>query len=214
MHFLLSRIVAHGLGFQTCGGIEHLLSSWRNWNIGLHKVSTFLCIYIYMFVWRRYYYVSVYKSQNLIWFTFFEATKTKSCGFYVEVDRSVFKDNDKQPCQIWTRKFTKTKEKKTLNNNTRSTSTSTPDCISSHMTSIFESDDKSDSESPLPECNGDFMERQCDDEGIPIVFIHGLGAGGATFFLNVHGLSEHLTVYIIDLPGTDDFNKGYRFFQE
>ena len=36
---------------------------------------------------------------------------------------------------------------------------------------------------------------------IPLVLIHGMAAGGAFFTLNVDGLSQFSTVYVIDLPG-------------
>ena len=35
----------------------------------------------------------------------------------------------------------------------------------------------------------------------PLVLIHGMGAGGAFFSLNVDGLAKFSTVYLIDLPG-------------
>lgn len=42
-------------------------------------------------------------------------------------------------------------------------------------------------------------ERSSKD--IPLVLIHGMAAGGAFFTLNVEGLSQFSTVYVIDLPG-------------
>ena len=52
----------------------------------------------------------------------------------------------------------------------------------------------------------------CDDQSntndTPLVLIHGMGAGGAFFSLNVDGLTKFSTVYVIDLPG----NTNYPFF--
>ena len=47
--------------------------------------------------------------------------------------------------------------------------------------------------------------KNCDKQGntddTPLVLIHGMGAGGAFFLLNVDGLAKFSTVYLIDLPG-------------
>ena len=41
---------------------------------------------------------------------------------------------------------------------------------------------------------------------IPLILIHGMGAGGAFFTLNVDGLAKFSTIYLIDLPGKMHFN--------
>ena len=47
---------------------------------------------------------------------------------------------------------------------------------------------------------------QSNAKDTPLVLIHGMGAGGAFFTLNVDGLAKFSTVYLIDLPGKNDFH--------
>ena len=51
-------------------------------------------------------------------------------------------------------------------------------------------------------------DQQCNTDDTPLVLIHGMGAGGAFFSLNVDGLAKFSTVYLIDLPG----NNIYPYF--
>ena len=44
------------------------------------------------------------------------------------------------------------------------------------------------------------------DKDTPLVLLHGMGAGGAFFTLNVDGLAKFSTVYLIDLPGKKNFH--------
>ena len=50
------------------------------------------------------------------------------------------------------------------------------------------------------------MEKTNDDH--PLVMVHGLGAGGALFALNVDGLASCFSVYCIDLPGNIQKNRS------
>ena len=40
-----------------------------------------------------------------------------------------------------------------------------------------------------------------ESKDVPLVLVHGMGAGGAFFVLNTDGLAQLSTVYVIDLPG-------------
>ena len=47
---------------------------------------------------------------------------------------------------------------------------------------------------------------QSNAKDTPLVLIHGMGAGGAFFTLNVDGLAKFSTVFLIDLPGKKNFH--------
>ena len=53
-----------------------------------------------------------------------------------------------------------------------------------------------------PTLQNGHVAHHVEEDNDCLVMIHGLGAGGALFALNVDGLSKHFTVYCLDLPGT------------
>ena len=105
--------------------------------------------------------------------------KSPSEGFYVNVGQLGPNCDD---CRIWTRKFNSKFSSEKLN-------------LSELIEEVDETNDATDKKS-IP--NSDY-----DDENIPIVIVHGMGAGMAMFAKNIDNLIEETnkTIFTIDLPG-------------
>ena len=73
--------------------------------------------------------------------------------------------------------------------------------LSDPLLSNFTDCENCDSETAAQEHYDDALNIQDDCEDIPIVFLHGMGPGGATSFVAVDSLTKHSTVYVIDIPG-------------
>ena len=133
-------------------------------------------------------------------YLYLSACNTKSDGFYVEIDAAVLRHTDNQPWRIWTRKFSKTKGDQ-LGNSWANANGSKACYLSDPPLPNFRECENGDSEIAAQEHSDEAVNCPDDNEDIPIVIVHGMGAAGAVFFVTVDSLVKHSTVYMIDLPG-------------